>query len=342
MRGSNPTYNALADFMHERGIRFISGKWFDRNGIEIENIEKFISIRFDMYRIDTEKKINETKDAFIRLYGEKGFWPELPIVKEARERHYDQLGFDLPDMAFPLNDDQLAIIKVLLKGGDEESFFICTGVGGSGKSTFGNIIKQIFGINQIANIKIQDLGKDFKIAEAITKRLIYSEELGASSLDDTAIANAKIITSNQDMLVNPKFKSPFEGKWQASLFFNCNKVPKIDVTDTGFLRRINYYEMNKKIPNPDPNMKKREYTHDDLVNIVAYALATDTTNWRKRFERSTHLYLAKNNSVYICMKKKYSDYVFECKCKSLKPFSEPNFEEIKSLFEEWGLMKYES
>lgn len=340
MKGTTPTNNQLAEIIHKNGIRFISGKWFDSEDVEITQMEKFISIKFDVYKIDTQKKIDDVKDAFRRLYGEKGFWPELPIVKEARARDYKNLGFELPPLCFPLTIQQLLIIKILLRGGDEEAFFICTGVGGSGKSTFGNIIKQIFGRDQIANITLQDLGKDFKIAEAISKRLIYSEELGATQIDDASMANAKMIISNQDMLVNPKFQTPFEGKWQASLLYNCNKPPKIDVTDTGFLRRVNYYEMNHKIPNPDPTMKKREYSHEDLVNIVAYALAVDSTDWRSHFERDTHLYLAKNNSVYICKDaKSYLDYCLDCKAKNLKPFSEPNWSEIRELFKEWRLIK---
>lgn len=340
MKGSIPTNNALATVMHDNGVIFVSGKWFDKKGDEILYMDRFISMKFDLYKIDTQKKIDDVKEAFIRLYGQKGFWPELPIVREARARDYGNLGFDLPPLAFPLSEKQLIIIKVLLMAGDEEAFFITTGVGGSGKSTFGNIVKQIFGEDQIANVKLQDLGKDFKIAEAINKRLIYSEELGMSQLDDNAVANLKMIVSNQSMMVNPKFKTPFEGKWQASLLFNCNKAPKIDVTDSGFLRRINYFEMNKKIPNPDPKFKKAEYTHEELVNIVAYALATDTTGWRKRFEKETHIYLAKNNSVYLCRHNGiYTDYCTTCKALNLKPFSEPNWREIRELFIEWGLIE---
>ena len=262
---------------------------------------------------------------FIALYGESGDWLELPIVGEARHQK------ELKPLCFPLNTEQLMIINRLLLGQNEEVAFICTGVGGSGKSTFLNIVKQIFD-NDVAACTLSDLS-GFNISEAVSHRLIASDELASDELNNGLL---KSIISRQCIQVNPKNQTPYQTKCQSALFFCCNEAPKIDLDDTGMLRRIIYYKMNEKIKNPDRTLNHKEWTHEDLVNIVAHAIQLDTTDWKKKFEEDTHYYLLKNNSVWRFRDKIiYTDYVKECNIAHLKPFSEPKWSSIKALISEW-------
>ena len=139
---------------------------------------------------------------------------------------------------------------------------------------------------------------------------------------------------------NPKYRTPYDVKSQSSLVYCCNKAPKLDVTDTGILRRIVYFEMNKKIKNPDPSMKDKEYTKEDLMDIVraAYALESKWENedWFDYFRTDTHKYLMKDNSVYLCSDCiTYDEYVQLAREKGLKPYAEPSWIEISDLFKEW-------
>lgn len=303
-------------------LRFISGKWF-LNGKELKEIDRYL-LTVDL-NINSVDKIKKVKDMFIMLYGESGDWLELPIIEEARTQK------ELKPLCFPLNTQQLTIINRLLLGQNEEVAFICTGIGGSGKSTFLNIVKQIFE-NDVAACTLSDLN-GFNISEAVSHRLIASDELASDELNNGLL---KSIISRQCIQVNPKNQTPYQTKCQSALFFCCNEAPKIDLDDTGMLRRIIYYKMNEKIKNPDRTLNHRAWTHEDLVNIVAHALAINITDWKKQFEEDTHYFLLKNNSVWRFKDKNvYNDYVISCKKSNLKPFSEPKWKSIRALIEEW-------
>ena len=302
-------------------LRFISGKWFYKDN-EIRNIKKYFLVSG---YADTMNELDNIIDMYQVMYGEIGKWFDLPIIKEAKALK------KLQPMCYPLNQKQLKIINYLLRH-DEEIFFILTGVGGSGKSTFGNIICKIFD-NDTAALNLSDLGEDFKLATGINKRLIYSTEINSDDINNGVL---KQLFSNEEITINPKYEQPYKTRCQSAFFFNCNKNPRLDLCDTGMLRRILYYSMDEKIKNPDPTLNKKEWTHSDLVNIVAHALAVDMTDWKKDFEQETRYNLIKDNSVYRFKDcDDYSKYVEKCKDEGLKPFSKPNWDNIRDLLKEW-------
>lgn len=321
-------YFAFADRIRANcpDLEFISGKWFYKKET-VKDIDRFLlKLAPSLCSVDELQKL---QDAFIMLHGDPhGDWYPLPIIEEARNQK------ELKPLCYPLNQKQLIIINYLLRH-DEEVFFILTGVGGSGKSTFANIICQIFD-RDMASLNLSDLSDDFKLATGVGKRLIYSDELNS---DDINSGQLKQLFSGQMLTVNPKHERPYQTRFQSAFFFNCNIVPRLDICDSGMMRRILYYGMNERIKNPDPTMNTRSWTHDDLVNIVAHALSQDMTDWRKHFEKETRQYLVENNSVYICKTEyRYCDYVKVCKEKGLKPFSEPKWQNIRKLLSEWGLL----
>ena len=306
-------------------LEFISGKWFiDKQ--EVKDIDKYLLLSSN--NIGNVSKLKDVKECFIILFGSTGRWYDLPIVEAAR--NYTKKH----QMCYPLKTKQLMIINYLLRH-DEEIAFILTGVGGSGKSTFANIICQIFD-NDTAALNLSDLSNPFTLATGINKRLIYSTEINSDEMDNGIL---KQLFSNEEITINPKNQQPYKTRCQSSFFFNCNVAPKLDLADTGLLRRILYYDMNVRIKNPDKTLNKREWTYDDLVNIVRHALDVDMTDWQKKFEQETRYYVVKNNSVYINRREeKYNDYVVECRAQGLKPYSKPKWENIRALLKEWNLI----
>lgn len=324
----------VAEKLYTQGYKFISGKFFDFNGIEVKNFKKSLYTNTAIRPVlQSDKDTQAIADTFIEMFGEVGDWYPLPIIKEA-EALKDE---DLKPLAFPLSIKQLLIIKVLLTGNNEETFFILTGIGGSGKSTFANIIKQIFD-NDVAPLTLQQLS-GFELALGANKRLIYADELNSDDLNNGSI---KTIVSNQEITINPKNEKPYQMRWQGKLLFSCNKPPRLDLSDSGIVRRITYFHMDTKIKNPDPSLQKKIYTHDDLVNIVAHALRVDSSHWKDAFKFETREILRSTNSVWLCRNKviglentTYDFYTTEAKDKGLKAFSEPKFQDIKDLFLSW-------
>lgn len=324
-KGSTNKILEVSYLLLDNGYHCISGKIFDNKNKEIKYREflKQIAYSYHMLVEDAKKVIEQ-----LLCFGEVGKWHELPIVEEAKS-----LGAIWNDLAmpFPLDYKQLQIINIMLFHPEEEVLFICTGVGGSGKSTFLNIVKQLFD-NDFSSASLSDLANEFSVAEAVKSRLICSDELAKGDLDSKVL---KQLASKQTMLVNPKGKTAYEVKTQSSLFWCCNNVPKIDCTDTGILRRLIYYCRDTPIKNPDKSLNGKEYSHDQLLIIARRALAFEDKKWRQLFEKETHKCIMSNNSVAICNTSDYSQYKDKCLRKGLKPFSEPNFEQILELFKEW-------
>lgn len=312
-------------------INYISGKYFNNNE-EIKNIDKYLSraICNNLGYLCNDADLKEVKTLLINWSEPEDRWPELPLVTKAKE--LGPLTNDV-EMAFPLEPKQLLIINRLLFHPEDEVIFITTGVGQSGKSTFLNIIKQLFN-NDCSYASISDLTNGFIVAESVKHRLIASDELAKGDLDTKVL---KQLASKQYIDINPKNLPSHTIKSQSALFWCCNKAPRIDATDSGILRRIVFYERNTKIENPDASLNSKVFTEDELLVIARRALNFEQVkDWRSIFEEETHKYIMKDNSVYLCRNaSNYEIYVDACRNKGLKPYSEPNWIEIKELFESW-------
>ena len=313
------------DILVEQGYEVISGKIFNHKHEEISysDFRKGLIFSYHMLVADADKVLDN-----LFAVGTKGKWYDLPLVSKARE-----LGpiWSDNEMPFPLDHKQLQILNILLFHPEEEVLFIVTGVGGSGKSTFLNIVKQLFN-NDFSSASLSDLANDFTVAEAVKHRLICSDELAKGELDCKVL---KTLASKQEMFVNPKSKTGYEVKTQSSLFWCCNQVPKIDCTDTGILRRLIYYCRNTPIKNPNKSLNSKEFTQEELLIIARRALSFEDKDWRKMFEKETHKCIMSNNSVFICNTSDYSKYKELCIKKGLKAYSEPNFNQIWDLKEDW-------
>ena len=325
-----PLRQDIVDLIIADNYQYISAKYF-RKDEEIKNIDKYLTkvIRAREGYICVDSDLKEIKTLIMNFSDENKLWPELPLVKKARQLGPINEKITLP---FSLTRKQLIIINRLLFHPEDERMFITTGKGQTGKSTFLNIIKQLFN-NDYSSASVGDLSNGFIVAEAVKHRLICSDELGKGDLDTKIL---KQLASKQPLTINPKNSPPHEIISQSALFWCCNLVPKIDASDSGLLRRIVYYERNTKINNPDPTLNKKIFTEDELLLIARRALAYDSPTWFDEFKKETYLNIMKNNSVYLTWEAiNYSDYRELCLKKGLKAYSEPNYYTLKNLFTDW-------
>lgn len=306
-------------------IEWHSGKWFIA-GDEIRDIKRYM-VRIPELQISSADDLQKLIDYYIVRYGQEDLWPPLTIIQEAKDRIAEG---KVKDMVFPLTEKQLLIIRILLDG-NEERMFIATGRGGTGKSTFLNIIRQIYG-NDFSACPLSEM-TGYNLTEALKHRIVASDELSADDLDSRAL---KTIISRQPVQLNGKYERPVQIVAQSALFYCCNRPPRIEVDDTGILRRIVYYEMDSVITNPDPEKQKHVYTHDELVDIVAHAYMVDKTNWFDKFKEETRKYIKATNSVWIHKSAPtYAEYKERCRDSGLHPYSLPRYEKIRDIFREW-------
>ncbi len=318
-------------------IYWISSKFFSRKtGLEIKDIDKSISTYFEKVHgvFVTNSEIKDVKDTIIMRGDALGRWPELPLVKKAKEM--GGISYDMSLLPFPLEEKQLIIIWRMLFHPMDAVIFITTGVGGSGKSTFLNMVRQLFD-NDCSNTSLTALSNDFVVAEATKHRLICSDEIGKGDSDEEML---KRLSAKNPMLVNPKNQTPYEIMSQSSIFYCCNKEPILDITDTGILRRIVYYVRNTPIKNPVEGMDVQRFTEEQLLMVARQAYSYEVgecgRKWKNLFLKETHDVLKKNLSVARLRKvENYDLYREECKRQTLKPYSQPRWEEIHRLLDEW-------
>ena len=321
-------------------FKVISGKIFDTHDNEVPQ-----NVLFQRLMVGDLRKIYNTpikgKDceellSDLNILGTTGFWPELPLFKQAKA-----LGpiYDDSALPFPLDDKQLTIINILCFHPDLEKMFITTGIGGSGKSTFLNIIKQLFN-NDVSAASVSDLANPFMVAEAVKHRLIASDELAKGELDSKVL---KQLASKQLIEVNPKHIASYTVQSQSALFWCCNKTPKVDCSDSGMLRRVVFYSRNTKIQNPDPSLNRKQYTNDELLTILRRALAFENDNWEDAFIDETHALLIKSNAVgkYLIanlnnkINLSYDGYTHYCYANGFKAYNRDNYDQLMDLFKEW-------
>lgn len=331
----------LTTLVLNSNIEFRSGKFF-YNKKEIKNIDKYIGT---LYYNATKKLINEKDLKYLKsgiinnpLSMDVDEWYRPDLIEEAMK--LKESGYYPKESPFPLEAKQWIIVYILLFHPEQEVFFITTGIGGSGKSTFLNIIKQLFD-DDVASTPLSDLGNPFILAESLKHRLIASDELGTG---DVNLPIIKTIVSKQYIQVNEKFGATYTTHAQSSLFFCCNQVPRIDVTDTGMLRRIVYYSRNTKIKNPNPTFKNKKWSKQDLLDFIILASdvdyiykENDIDSWKEVFKDETNCYLINSNSVGLFVKNckknfeptyEYYNYKSYCLENGYKPFSRQKFDEI--------------
>lgn len=308
----------------------IGGKVFiKKDGKEIFDLRKFIATNARKTgNIILVKDINTIHDTCM-LYSEDAKWPDAPLIAEAKE-----LGPCDDKMPFDLDTKQLMILNRICFHPDSEIMFITTGIGGSGKSTFLNILRQIYE-NDFAAANLSDLSDPFILAEAVKKRLICSDELAKGEIDAKRL---KALISQQPIFINPKNVRGYTMPTQSVLFYCCNQAPRMDLTDSGVLRRIVYYERNTKIKNPNTKLKDKIFSKDELLCILRNALRYEEPNWLYYFTEETHKYLLKNNSVFMFNNiKNYEDYVWACRSNGIKAiYSQPVWYELKLLIKEFA------
>lgn len=327
-------------------LLYRKGKWY-HDDPNLPYKKHIYDIRHFLYYLDRRTMHNKYNkqvfnftepvqvDNFVQMYadvfGEDEDWFETKYAVLGKKFFKEHPH--LPEQPFYLDVKQLVIIGVLLYKPKEEVLFITTGCGGSGKSTFLNIIKQLFN-NDFYACTLSDLNDTHVFASAVQKSIICGDEIGAKELN---FDNLKTLASKQPVNVNPKFERPYTMRSQSALFWCCNKVPWMDITDSGLTRRLVYYNKNDKIKSPDITLKSKEYSEQELTIIAAYAYKYLKDGWRNMFEDETWELLSKVNSV--CRfdgddQDVYEEYVKMCRSEGLKPCGKPNYDDIKDLIKQ--------
>lgn len=140
----------------------------------------------------------------------------------------------------------------LLKKNMFEKFFIMKGEGGTGKSTYSNLLNRLVGGDvNCSHIGLADFDKDYYLASTIGKLLnIDDDVVDGKILENTG--RFKSIISGNKIAVRQIFHEVVDIVPFITCIFSCNKLPRIMDKTSGLYRRMVLIELNHKIKTPDP------------------------------------------------------------------------------------------
>lgn len=139
--------------------------------------------------------------------------------------------------------------------------FILLGNGSNGKSKFLEMIMNWIGFSNCSSLALEDLNKEFVVAELADKIANIGDDSGADLLKNTAIFK-KIVTGDS-ITVQKKYGQPFILNNKAKLLFSANTLPPSTDKSDGFFRRIVIVPFNAVFK---PGMKDFDPNISDKVN----------------------------------------------------------------------------
>lgn len=140
----------------------------------------------------------------------------------------------------------------LLKKNIFEKFVICKGEGGTGKSTFTNLLhKMVGGDVNCSHIGLSEFDKDYYLSTLVGKLLnIDDDVVDGKMLENTG--RFKSIISGNVISVRQIYREVMDFKPYVTCIFSCNRLPRIMDKTSGLYRRMILIELNNKVLKPDP------------------------------------------------------------------------------------------
>lgn len=165
----------------------------------------------------------------------------------------------------------------LLKRSIFEKFFIFKGTGGTGKSTFCNLIMRMVGKRYVSTVKLNQFDQDYYLATMMNKLVnIDFDASDKKTLEDSG--RFKSITCSEPVSVRQIYAAVVEMVSCATVIINANHMPKIADKSDGLYRRMILVEIDHKIKDPDPKFLEKvtdsdmEYFFYKAVEAIHLAL----------------------------------------------------------------------
>lgn len=148
-----------------------------------------------------------------------------------------------------------------------QKIFFLLGPGATGKSTFLELVRKLFGPHNCAALSMQDLEATFMPAQLKDKMVNIGDDISMNTLLDGAII--KILCGTLPIMVQQKYEKPYEMVNEAKFIFSCNKMPMFKDHSDGLYRRLEILEITNRVApdKRDSNLIER-FTHEDLQYLL--------------------------------------------------------------------------
>lgn len=153
-----------------------------------------------------------------------------------------------------------------------KAFFLLQGVGDSGKSVLGNLISSLFNPEAVSYLDIYRFKDKFSTSQLRDKRLNISMDLPRVQLSREAIGVIKMLTGDDVITVEEKFRNAESYKPTAKLLFGSNFPLMLADNDPAFRNRLVIIPFQFSIPKDQQDKHLLEKMMAERSAIVLKAL----------------------------------------------------------------------
>ncbi|MHC5215411.1 phage/plasmid primase, P4 family [Enterococcus sp. LJL128] len=262
---------------------------------------KFVAVQNGILNLDNWELSDFNPDIIIKN--------KIP-VNYVKDSYYDVTDNTLNKIA--CNDKSLRKILeevfgyILLRRNELGKAFILTGGGSNGKSSFLKIVRTLAGESNTSSLDLKELNQRFKTAELFGKLANIGDDISGEYIKDNS--EFKKLVTGEALNVERKGRDPFDFANYAKLIFSANRMPRINDTSNGLMRRLMMIPFNAKFTADDEDFDP--FIQDKLVSqqSMEYVLQLAITGLKRLLknrkfspsrtvEKETKQYEEQNNPV---------------------------------------------
>jgi len=233
----------------------------------------------------------------------------------------------------------------LIRRNNFHKFFVIVGGGGTGKSTFANIIRRMFKARYVSKVALSQFDQDYHLSTLIGSMVNIDDDASNEKVLKDA-GRFKSAVAGQPILVRPIYSEPIELICMATIIVLANSMPKIQDDSEGLYRRLMLIELNNKVKNPDRDFDQKiteldmEYFFYKSVEAVHHVLRKGRFTMEESEEKLKQRFKVQQSSInkwcqleYVTvevllnrgLKMVYQDYKLWCGLCGYGPFNYGNF-----------------
>lgn len=231
----------------------------------------YIAFRNGVYNIENDKLLSFSPDFIITNKIEWDYNPNA--YHELADKTLDKISCKDKSIRHLLEE---CIGYTFYRRSEIGKFFMLTGDGSNGKSTYIDLFKTILGERNIVALELQELGERFKTAEMFGKLANIGDDIGDEFVANTAVL--KKLATGDRLNVERKGQNPFDFNNYAKLIFSANSIPRMGKgKDNGaLLRRMIIIPFNATFSDEDedfdPSIKYKLREQASVEYLICLAI----------------------------------------------------------------------
>lgn len=159
---------------------------------------------------------------------------------------------------------------MLLRRNELGKFFVLTGTGSNGKSTFIDMLKNFLTSENYSSLALKEIDQRFKTAEVFGKLANLGDDISNQYIKETDVL--KKLVTGETVTAERKGKDPFQFDSYAKLVFSANDMPRINDLSEGLKRRLVIVPFNAKFSDTDadfdPYIKDKIKSHSSMQYLL--------------------------------------------------------------------------